>query len=193
MRISDWSSDVCSSDLDARPSRDARREPSGRAAHQPRRPRRRRRAQYLEALARRGRTTVRRDRRRARPALHRPLFHGRRPHHRLDRQMLRTLAAQSDAFPLARPFRISRGVKTVADVVTVEIGHDGLTGRGEGVPYPRYGESIAGALAAIEAARGAIAAGAQREEDRKSVVVGKGVALRVNHCGGRLLKKTNKI
>ena len=70
--------------------------------------------------------------------------------------MLRTLAAQSDAFPLARPFRISRGVKTVADVVTVEIGCDGVTGRGEGVPYPRYGESIASALAAIEEARGAI-------------------------------------
>lgn len=78
--------------------------------------------------------------------------------------MLRTLAAQSDAFPLARPFRISRGVKTVADVVTVEIGRDGVTGRGEGVPYPRYGESIAGALAAIEAARGAIEARATREE-----------------------------
>lgn len=78
--------------------------------------------------------------------------------------MLRTLAAQSDAFPLARPFRISRGVKTVADVVTVEIGRDGLVGRGEGVPYPRYGESIAGALAAIEEARGAIEAGATREE-----------------------------
>ena len=28
--------------------------------------------------------------------------------------MLRTLAAQSDAFPLTQPFRISRGVKTVA-------------------------------------------------------------------------------
>ena len=64
--------------------------------------------------------------------------------------MLRTLAAQSDAFPLTQPFRISRGVKTVADVVTVEIGHDGFAGRGEGVPYPRYGESIAGALAAID-------------------------------------------
>ena len=78
--------------------------------------------------------------------------------------MLRTLAAQSDAFPLARPFRISRGVKTVADVVTVEIGCDGVTGRGEGVPYPRYGESIASALAAIEEARGAIEAGATRDE-----------------------------
>ncbi|SFR96974.1 N-acetyl-D-Glu racemase DgcA [Sphingomonas jatrophae] len=76
--------------------------------------------------------------------------------------MLRTLTAQGDAFPLATPFRISRGVKTVADVVTVEIGDGERVGRGEGVPYPRYGESVADALAEIEAARAAIEAGADR-------------------------------
>ena len=78
--------------------------------------------------------------------------------------MLRTLTARSDAFPLATPFRISRGVKTVAEVVTVEITVDGHTGRGEGVPYPRYGESISGALAAIEAIREALEDGAGRDE-----------------------------
>jgi len=78
--------------------------------------------------------------------------------------MLRTLVARRDAFPLKTPFRISRGVKTVADVVTVEISADGATGRGEGVPYPRYGESVDGALAAIAAVRGAIEGGATREE-----------------------------
>ena len=78
--------------------------------------------------------------------------------------MLRTLVARRDAFPLRTPFRISRGVKTVADVVTVEISADGATGRGEGVPYPRYGESVEDALAAIAAARGAIEGGATREE-----------------------------
>ncbi len=78
--------------------------------------------------------------------------------------MLRTLAARSDAFALATPFRISRGVKTVADVVTVSVSAGGVTGRGEGVPYPRYGESIEGALAEIEAVRGAIEAGISREE-----------------------------
>ncbi|WP_342250319.1 N-acetyl-D-Glu racemase DgcA [Sphingomonas sp. OTU376] len=78
--------------------------------------------------------------------------------------MLRTLAARSDAFALATPFRISRGVKTVADVVTVSVSAEGVTGRGEGVPYPRYGESIEGALAEIEAVRGAIEAGISREE-----------------------------
>jgi hypothetical protein len=35
--------------------------------------------------------------------------------------MRRTLKASHDAFPLSRPFRISRGVKTVADVITVAI------------------------------------------------------------------------
>lgn len=78
--------------------------------------------------------------------------------------MFRSLAARSDAFALATPFRISRGVKTVADVVTVSIAAEGAVGWGEGVPYPRYGESIAGALAEIAAARGAIEDGASREE-----------------------------
>lgn len=78
--------------------------------------------------------------------------------------MLRTIVARSDAFPLAQPFRISRGVKTVADVVTVEITADGMTGRGEAVPYLRYGETIAGALDEIANARGAIADGATRDE-----------------------------
>lgn len=76
--------------------------------------------------------------------------------------MHRTLDARHDRFPLARPFRISRGVKTVAEVVTVALAQDGVRGQGEGVPYPRYGESIESALAQIDAARGAIEAGADR-------------------------------
>src|SRR3546814_2851029 len=105
--------------------------------------------------------------------------------------MLRTLAAQSDAFPLARPFRISRGVKTVADVVTVEIGRDGLTGRGEGVPYPRYGESTASALAAIEAARGAIEAGATREEIQR--IMPAGAARNAVDCALRSEEHTSEL
>lgn len=78
--------------------------------------------------------------------------------------MPRTLGAQHDRFALSRPFRISRGVKTQADVVTVTVVADGVVGRGEGVPYPRYGESVETTLAAIESVRGAIEAGAGREE-----------------------------
>lgn len=76
--------------------------------------------------------------------------------------MSRILRAQHDRFALSRPFRISRGVKTQADVVTVTLAQGGMVGRGEGVPYPRYGESVESALAAIEGVRGAIEAGADR-------------------------------
>lgn len=82
--------------------------------------------------------------------------------------MPRTLTARHDRFLLSRPFRISRGVKTVADVVTVTIGEDGpphgLRGRGEGVPYPRYGESVENVLAQVQSVAGAIGSGATREE-----------------------------
>ncbi|MEA1015992.1 N-acetyl-D-Glu racemase DgcA [Sphingosinicella sp. LY1275] len=78
--------------------------------------------------------------------------------------MSRILQAQHDCFPLSRPFRIARGTKTAADVVTVTI-HDGdAFGRGEAVPYPRYGETIDGSLAAIEQVRPLIERGAGRIE-----------------------------
>lgn len=77
---------------------------------------------------------------------------------------MRSLIVRSETFPLNAPFRISRGVKTAADVVTVEIAAEGHVGRGEGVPYPRYGETIESALAAIESVRGAIESGAGRAE-----------------------------
>ena len=78
--------------------------------------------------------------------------------------MHRSVSAQHDRFPLARPFRIARGVKTVADVVTVTVREGEWSGRGEGVPYARYGESVEGALAAIKAVRPAVEAGCTRDE-----------------------------
>jgi L-alanine-DL-glutamate epimerase-like enolase superfamily enzyme len=77
--------------------------------------------------------------------------------------MPRTLRAQHDRFPLSRPFRIARGVKTAADVITVTLTQGGVVGKGEGVPYPRYGESVESALAEIEQVRAAIEAGAGRQ------------------------------
>ena len=77
--------------------------------------------------------------------------------------MRRTLSACHDRFALKRPFRISRGVKTAADVVTVTIGDGNAAGRGEGVPYARYGESIESALAQIDAVRGFIEQGGDRQ------------------------------
>jgi len=47
-----------------------------------------------------------------------------------------------DVFRLAQVFTISRGSRTEAQVMTVAITRDGMTGRGECVPYARYGETL---------------------------------------------------
>lgn len=78
--------------------------------------------------------------------------------------MHRTLDARHDRFALNAPFRISRGVRTATDVVSVTLRESGMTGRGEGVPYPRYGESVESVLAQIEAVREALEGGADREQ-----------------------------
>ncbi len=57
----------------------------------------------------------------------------------------------ADTFPLARTFTISRGSKTTAQVVTAQITRDGIIGRGEAVPYARYGETVAEVMATIAA------------------------------------------
>ena len=51
------------------------------------------------------------------------------------------IQAKVDIFPLAQVFRISRGARTQAEVVSVVIKKNGLTGRGECVPYARYNET----------------------------------------------------
>ncbi|MBA3677591.1 MAG: dipeptide epimerase [Sphingosinicella sp.] len=77
--------------------------------------------------------------------------------------MSRTLSLQHDRFELTHPFRIARGVKTAADVITVAIGEGDTIGRGEGVPYPRYGENVESAIAAIEEVRASIERGIGRD------------------------------
>jgi L-Ala-D/L-Glu epimerase len=67
--------------------------------------------------------------------------------------MARELTIRAESWPLARPFAISRGVKTAADVVVVEITEAGVRGWAECVPYPRYDETTESVIAEIEAAR----------------------------------------
>lgn len=74
----------------------------------------------------------------------------------------RRITAEAQSFPLLRPFRIARGVKSVADVVTVTVEEDGFVGRGEGVPYPRYGETVETSLNEIEEQRALIENGGGR-------------------------------
>ena len=77
---------------------------------------------------------------------------------------LRRLNAAGEHWPLATPFRIARGVRTQADVVVVELRQDGLVGRGEGAPIPRYGDSVESCVADLLALLDGIEAGLGRQE-----------------------------
>ena len=61
------------------------------------------------------------------------------------------ISVTTETFRLAEVFAISRGARTEAHVLTVEIRDSGATGRGECVPYARYGESLDGVAAQIAA------------------------------------------
>ncbi|TIU87321.1 MAG: dipeptide epimerase, partial [Mesorhizobium sp.] len=76
--------------------------------------------------------------------------------------MARVISVEAERFPIAGTFTISRGSKTEAEVITVTIHEDGQSGRGECVPYKRYGETMDGVRDAIEAMRGEIAGGISR-------------------------------
>jgi len=67
-----------------------------------------------------------------------------------------------ESWPIAGSFTISRGSKTQADVIVVELRGGASRGRGECVPYARYGESLDGVMAAIEAVAPAISHGMDR-------------------------------
>ncbi|MGF7173478.1 N-acetyl-D-Glu racemase DgcA [Azospirillum doebereinerae] len=72
------------------------------------------------------------------------------------------LTVLRETFPIRGSFRISRGAKTEAAVVVAEVIDGPHRGRGECVPYARYGESVEGVAAALEAMAGAVAGGLDR-------------------------------
>src|ERR1700676_3848195 len=67
------------------------------------------------------------------------------------------------AWPFVRPLMTAHGVKTTVDVVVAEISDGDSSGRAEGVPLRRYGESIDSVVAAIDAMKGAVFSGLNRE------------------------------
>ena len=77
---------------------------------------------------------------------------------------MRRLAIVAERWPLAARFTISRGSKTEVVTVTVTLTEAGAVGRGEAVPYARYGESVDGVIAAIEKLRPRLEAGLDRPE-----------------------------
>ncbi len=76
--------------------------------------------------------------------------------------MPRQLIVAVERFPIAGSFVIARGAKTEAVVVVVMIVDGPKSGRGECVPYARYGESADSVVAQIESLRAAIEAGLDR-------------------------------
>jgi L-alanine-DL-glutamate epimerase-like enolase superfamily enzyme len=82
------------------------------------------------------------------------------------------LSVTRRAWALAQPFAISRGSRTIAEVVVAEV-HDGeFRGRGECVPYPRYGESVESVVRALEEMRGAVFSGLDRDELQRAMPPG---------------------
>jgi L-alanine-DL-glutamate epimerase-like enolase superfamily enzyme len=73
-----------------------------------------------------------------------------------------TLAARIERWPIAGRFTISRAAKTEAVTIVTEISQGDHTGRGECVPYPRYGETPQASLAAILGMKEAIGGGLDR-------------------------------
>ena len=72
------------------------------------------------------------------------------------------LSILRESWPIKGSFTISRGSKSSADVVVVELTAGGMSGRGESVPYARYGETSEGVVAAIEGQRGPVGSGLDR-------------------------------
>jgi len=72
------------------------------------------------------------------------------------------LVARIEHWPIAGSFTISRGAKTEAVTVVAEVSRNGRIGRGECVPYPRYGETPEATLAALRSMQEPLAQGLDR-------------------------------
>ncbi|MEM7170914.1 MAG: N-acetyl-D-Glu racemase DgcA [Pseudomonadota bacterium] len=82
------------------------------------------------------------------------------------------LEVRRESWPLAQVFTISRGSKTDAQVAVAELAQGGQVGRGECVPYARYGESLDSVVAQIETLRADLAAGMTRQDLQSALPAG---------------------
>jgi L-alanine-DL-glutamate epimerase-like enolase superfamily enzyme len=83
-----------------------------------------------------------------------------------------SLEVAVERWPIAGRFTISRGAKTEAVVVVATLRDGAAFGRGECVPYARYGETVDGVAAAIRALSGEIAAGLDRTALQQAIPAG---------------------
>jgi L-Ala-D/L-Glu epimerase len=78
--------------------------------------------------------------------------------------MTRILEVKVESWPIRGSFRIARGAKTEAEVVVAEIADGDFRGRGECVPYARYGETLESVRGELEELMPGIAKGLTRED-----------------------------
>src|SRR5207244_7530233 len=100
---------------------------------------------------------------------------GRRDHRSPARLMAphpQRLSVTRRTWPLARSFAISRGSKTTAEVVIAEVSDGEFRGRGECVPYPRYGESVDSVVQQLDAMKSAVFSGLDRRELQRAMPPG---------------------
>jgi L-alanine-DL-glutamate epimerase-like enolase superfamily enzyme len=86
--------------------------------------------------------------------------------------LTRRLEIAVERWPIAGRFTIARGAKTEAVVVVATLRDGAFAGRGEAVPYLRYGETVEGVAAAIGAMGGALAEGMDRAALLESMPAG---------------------
>src|SRR5262249_50547320 len=80
-----------------------------------------------------------------------------------------TLSVRVERWPIAGTFSISRGAKTEAVVVVAELSDRTHRGRGECVPYARYGETVDGVARATEGRLVEIGRGLERKRLRPAM------------------------
>jgi L-alanine-DL-glutamate epimerase-like enolase superfamily enzyme len=90
----------------------------------------------------------------------------------IDMPVATLLTARIERWPIAGAFTISRGAKTEAVTVVAEIRRGEWTGRGECVPYARYGETPEKTLEAILAMQDRLGAGLDRMALQTSMPAG---------------------
>src|SRR5690606_15176040 len=148
----------------ARPARDARGPPRRRAPDQSGRGRGRGVAQHFEVRRRRSRAHLPRGGGGAGPARPGPGAPRRGADRGPPAGNLPVLSLAHVTHPLSAPFRISRGVRTATEVVVATIRRDGFSGRGESLPYARYGESVASVIEEASTLAQAVAGGMDGRE-----------------------------
>ncbi len=83
-----------------------------------------------------------------------------------------SLILRTERWPVAGSFAIARGTRTEAVVVVAELSDGAYSGRGECVPYRRYGETVETVVGAIEGQRGPLADGLDRAALQKVMAPG---------------------